>query len=339
MAYSFFTNGTAHKSSRTPLSPTYTPNNSNNSKQFSIHPNPPRPPPPPSPNARRDTDNPESQPSPYPDALESHPTPHPQISIDPVNTAHIPSLTRITGLLLPIRYPNGFYTATITDPIIASLSRVAIYHDNAPPTTKGTTNPDSSTDKVIGGIRCRLEPLPGASAPSDADQPVRRNLYIQTLLLLSPYRGNGVATSLLSSLLFEPSSHSSDTSTPTSSDKPPVRPLSALVKHYGIRTVTAHVHEINEDALHWYIARGFKVEPGIVEGYYRRLKPGGARIVRLTLPWDGDEEQVQREEPNNGHDEDDDWEKIEAEEVDDTSSSKAGSGGGIKRKADDAMGR
>lgn len=56
-------------------------------------------------------------------------TPHPHITVEKVNTAHIPSLTRITGLLLPIRYPNSFYTATITDPVIASISRVAIYHE------------------------------------------------------------------------------------------------------------------------------------------------------------------------------------------------------------------
>lgn len=335
MAYSFFTNNTAHKSSRTPLSPTYMSNCSNNSNKLSIHPTPPRPPPPS--NARRDTANSESQPPPpYPDALLSQPTPHPQISVDPVNTAHIPSLTRITGVLLPIRYPNGFYTATITDPIIASLSRVAIYHDDSPAVTDRTKNQDLSTDKVIGAIRCRLEPLPQDTAPSSGvDQPVRRsNLYIQTLLLLSPYRGNGVATSLLNSLLFEPSSSSADTT--STSDKPPTtRSISPLVRHYGIRTVTAHVHETNEDALHWYVARGFKVEDGVVEGYYRRLKPGGARVVRLTLPWE-DEENAPDAEHNN--DDDDDWEKIEASEVNDSPVRKVGKGG-MKRKADDEIDR
>jgi ribosomal protein S18 acetylase RimI-like enzyme len=260
----------------------------------------------------------------------SEPTPHPQITVDPVNTAHIPSLTRITGLLLPIRYPNGFYTATITDPVIASLSRVAIYHNNNPATANGATSQDSSTDKVIGAIRCRLEHLPHDTTSSSEDhQPARTNLYIQTLLLLSPYRGNGVATSLLDSLLFT-SSLPSDSST-SASDKS-TRVISPLVKHYGIRAVTAHVHESNEDALHWYIARGFKVEDGVVEGYYRRLNPSGAKIVRLKLPWsDG-------EEPNND-DDDDGWEKIEAEEVDDTPLSGEFGKGGVKRKADDEIDR
>lgn len=167
---------------------------------------------------------------------------------------------------------------------------------------------------------------------------MRRNLYIQTLLLLSPYRGNGVATSLLNSLLFEPSASPTDTSTSTSDKEPAKRSISPLVRHYGIRTVTAHVHETNEDAIHWYIARGFKVEDGIVEGYYRRLKPGGARIVRLTLPWD-EPEDVSEEEPNNNGD-DDDWVKIEAEDVDvdDTPANKVDKGG-MKRKADDEIDR
>lgn len=340
MAYSLFTNITAHgKSSRTQSSPTGYNYGHNTSKQPSIHPTPPQPPPPPPSTAVRIAD---SQPPPYPDILISRPTPHPQISIDPVNTAHIPSLTRITGLLLPIRYPNGFYTATITDPIIASLSRVAIYHTGDKPATANESNQDSSTDKVIGGVRCRLEALPQGTppTPSSNGQPMQRNLYIQTLLLLSPYRGNGVASSLLNSLLFDPSPSSSpsDTSTCTSNRQTPTPSLSPLVRHYGIRTVTAHVHEANDDALHWYIARGFKVEDGIVEGYYRRLKPGGARIVRLTLPWDEQESAAEEESDNN--DDGDDWVKVEAEDVavGDTQATNAGRGG-VKRKADDEIKR
>ncbi|KAA8643459.1 hypothetical protein EYZ11_001430 [Aspergillus tanneri] len=282
----------------------------------------------------------------YPHPIESgYSTPHPHVTIEPVSTAHIPSLTRITGLLLPIRYPNSFYTATITDPVIASLSRVSIYHDHpvaaaaaSPSTPAVNLGTSTGTDKVIGGIRCRLEHVPPmmvqqlpAQCLSHPRDPT--NLYIQTLHLLSPYRGCGIAASLLNSLLFStPPSSFSSSSGPRLTYR-----VSPLVKHYNIRTITAHVHEANDEGLKWYIARGFKVEDGVVENYYRRLKPSGARIVKLTLQWDNDDPDVctspesrvpnQLEQPvDDGNlasreeeddDDDDDWEKVEADDDDD----------------------
>lgn len=250
---------------------------------------------------------------PYPHAIAGDATPHSHITVEKVNTAHIPSLTRITGLLLPIRYPNSFYTATITDPVIASLSRVAIYHDHPVAEVPGVSA--AGTDKVIGGIRCRLERIP---QPEDSSQEPQTqgggdtNLYIQTLHLLSPYRSHGVAASLLNALLFA--------SPPDSKNKEQYQ-VSGLVKHYNIRSVTAHVHEANEDAMNWYLARGFEVD-GHVDEYYRRLKPSGAKIVRLDLQWDKDtvqeasqEEEESRKETPADHD-DEDWEKVEAEDGD-----------------------
>lgn len=248
---------------------------------------------------------------PYPHSIPAgYTTPHPHVTVETVRTAHIPSLTRITGLLLPIRYPNSFYTATITDPVIASLSRVAIYHDHpvaaAPEPGLASTPLSSGADKVIGGIRCRLEGIQQERTTTQGQQPT--NLYIQTLHLLSPYRGHGVATSLLNSLLF------------VSPPDPEGRyQVSSLVKHYNIRSVTAHVHEANEEGLEWYMARGFRVEEGVVEGYYRRLRPSGARIVRLDLQWtDVDERpvksEVQTQSKSHTDADDEDWEKVEAED-------------------------
>ncbi|KAN0076233.1 hypothetical protein V8E54_006375, partial [Elaphomyces granulatus] len=326
MAYQFFAK-VPHPTSP-PKSP---PSISNNN--VSARNKPPIHPPPlvlPQSTAPSSTFDPTFQPSPYPvPNTSSYPTPHPQITIDPIRTVHIPSLSRTTRLLLPIRYPSSFYTACITDPVIASLSRVAIYHDYpitpvAESQAKSASNTTSSgpvknvgIDKVIGGIRCRLERR--ATSYGDAKGPQPTNLYIQTLHLLSPHRGYGVATSLLNSLLF---------SVPPSSSQLSYR-VSPLVKHYHIRTVTAHVHQDNEEALRWYAARGFYLEEAVIESYYRRLKSGGARIVRLDLQWgnsldengpdntrksnccqDSDEtgQRLLKEE------DDDDWEKVEKED-------------------------
>ena len=45
----------------------------------------------------------------------------------------------------------------------------------------------------------------------------------------------------------------------------------------------AHVWEANTDALEWYGKRRFEIEKGVVEGYYRKLRPTGARVVRRRL--------------------------------------------------------
>ncbi|KAJ9220357.1 hypothetical protein DTO271D3_7545 [Paecilomyces variotii] len=340
MAYQFFR---SQQQPKTPTSPPQVPSSSLNSSRNTkppIH-----PPPVILPGSSSSSSTPPTtvdtafRPAPYPQPIEpGYPTPHPHITIDPVRTAHIPSLSRITGLLLPIRYPSSFYTATITDPVIASLSRVAVYHghpvaaapERASITGRDDTVSGTGTDKVIGGIRCRLERQVQQTTGSDEkkwnDPREPTNLYIQTLHLLSPHRGHGVAASLLNSLLF---------STPPSSGvRPPYR-VSGLVKHYNIRSVTAHVHEANDEGLHWYVARGFKVEDGVVEGYYRRLNPTGARIVRLELDWEDDEYIQTKEEGRNESttsssaqqevdagekerdDGDDDWEKVEAEDGDD----------------------
>ena len=125
-----------------------------------------------------------------------------------------------------------------------------------------------------------------------------------------------------------------------------------------MRTVTAHVHEANEEGLKWYIARGFQVEEGVVENYYRRLKPSGARIVKLVLQWNDDASDKaaevdvpptssqSREDTQKSLEEDDDWEKVEAEDGEDNEDHgvqpftgskilEADDGVNRKRKADD----
>ncbi|KAL1980639.1 hypothetical protein VTN96DRAFT_3890 [Rasamsonia emersonii] len=343
MAYQFFAKSQAQHPRTTAASPPRSPPSGSSSNRPPIHPPPlvlPQSAASSSPSNKPPAlADPNFQPTPYPESNPpSYPTPHPHITIDPVRTAHIPSLSRITGLLLPIRYPSSFYTACITDPVIASISRVAVYHDHpvttAPepgsvePTFGGRARSGSAggvgTDKVIGGIRCRLERLPAESVKSEDTTKEKNpptNLYIQTLHLLSPHRGNGVAASLLNSLLY-----SSPPKRSSASD--PYR-VSPLVRHYNIRTVTAHVHETNDEGLRWYVARGFRIEEGVVQGYYRRLNPGGARIVRMDLHWDDDDEEQQQQQPpetgktesetkdqENDDDDDDDWEKVEAEDDD-----------------------
>ena len=168
---------------------------------------------------------------------------------------------RVTSLLLPIRYPDSFFKEAISDPTISSISRVALYRDSQLSQENSVSNSTthdrkSTTEHVIGGIRCRLEPLP---VPPNSTPLLQQQMYIQTLVLLSPYRGRGIATLLLDTVVCE------------------------AVKCSDIVTsVYAHVWEANQEGLEWYIKRGFTVEE-IQVGYYKRLKPGGARVVRRMI--------------------------------------------------------
>ncbi|KAI5855337.1 acyl-CoA N-acyltransferase [Tricharina praecox] len=108
---------------------------------------------------------------------------------------------------------------------------------------------------IVGGIRARWDAP--ETPPEDA---AKRGgtIYLMTICVLSPFRRLGVALALLEDLL-------------------------QTAEAWGVDEVFAHVWQENEDALEWYRKRGFTVDEGIVEGYYRKLRPDGARVVRLRI--------------------------------------------------------
>lgn len=95
----------------------------------------------------------------------------------------------------------------------------------------------------------------GGKGEAEAKPPI---LYISTLVLLPSYRSYGIATHLLAQV------------------------LSRAIEAYGVTAVTAHVWEANEEGRTWYRARRFE-ECGLVEGYYRKLRPQEAVLVRRPV--------------------------------------------------------
>jgi len=237
------------------------------------------------------------------------------ITITPLTPALLPPFRRTISLLLPIRYPDTFYTQILSDPATSSLARAALWHDRPNPRDRkrkapyreeregekgkeegihagsaggnkssGTTQPgivqeegdpdssgpaheDEPSAHLIAAIRCRVEPIPAPPSPGPLSPSIsptqpqpHHTLYIQALALLSPYRGHGIATHLLHAVI-----------------------TSALQQYPGLESVYAHVWEANEEGLEWYRRRGFEVEEGVLEGYYRRLRPAGARVVRRRV--------------------------------------------------------
>ncbi|KAI4862227.1 hypothetical protein F4820DRAFT_431020 [Hypoxylon rubiginosum] len=181
---------------------------------------------------------------------------HPQATISPILPEHIPALRRITSLLLPVNYPDTFYQR-LSDPLSSgAFSRVLLWTD------------DPSSDappKVIGGLVCRPEPSPfasskpqaGSKTPEDDAKP--NAVYIQSLVLLAPYRQNGLAAALLDEVV-----------------------RLAAAAPFACGEVYAHVWTDNEDGLRWYLARGF-AKHGQVNGYYFKLRPDSAWIVRRPI--------------------------------------------------------
>jgi N-alpha-acetyltransferase 50 len=177
----------------------------------------------------------------------------PSITINPIHPDHLPALRRLTTTLLPIKFSDTFYNESISSPTAASICRVALY---TPPNT-------SSVPIPIGWIRCSLDPLPETSSPSqNTPTPTNPQLYIKVLCLLAPYRHMGVATALLDSTLQQ---------------------QKEFLREQNVQFVFAHVWESNEEALEWYAKRGFERKGELVESYYRKLRPGGAWVVRREV--------------------------------------------------------
>ncbi|MCJ1379796.1 hypothetical protein MMC17_002899 [Xylographa soralifera] len=215
-----------------------------------------------------------SQPTASPHSFPQRPPLPSHIAITPVTAAILPSFRRAISLILPIRYPNSFYTSILSESAASSLSRAAIWYDRSRASKRKWEDdhvssqqsakdqlPNNSLEngELVGAIRCRLEPVPTPPSPNGCPT-TEHQLYIQALALLSPYRGHGIATRLLETVITE-----------------------ALRMHTDVSGVYAHVWEANEEGLDWYKRRGFVVEEPVIQGYYRRLKPDGARIVRKGI--------------------------------------------------------
>ena len=171
-------------------------------------------------------------------------------TIEPVTARTLQAYRRLITLLLPIRYPDKFYHESLEDATPDSIALCVLWHE-----------PSIPEPKLIAGIQCRRVETPISSSPTTpTSATIQETLYIQTLATLAPYRSLGVATALLDAVI-----------------------TTAIRKYDHVTSVHAHVWEANTDALEWYEKRGFEVEKGVVEGYYRKLRPTGARIVRRRL--------------------------------------------------------
>ncbi|KAL6871796.1 hypothetical protein J3F83DRAFT_732645 [Trichoderma novae-zelandiae] len=192
--------------------------------------------------------SPSSAPAPAPATTPSrNPRLPPEASIRPISPADVTALRRLNSLLLPVSYPETFYSRA-ADPVTGRFSRL-ISWSHAP----GQDGP-----KPVGGIVCRVEPdVDNIHADARSGAHAVQNIYIQSLCLLAPYRSLGLVSAALDDILA----------------------AAVADPALNVAAVTAHVWTENEEGLHWYEARGFKRQEPAIKGYYLKLRPDSAWLV------------------------------------------------------------
>jgi ribosomal protein S18 acetylase RimI-like enzyme len=156
----------------------------------------------------------------------------------------------MNSLILPIPYREEFYKEIMEDPVTASITRLALWHDKPDLKPPNQVSPG----RLVAAVRCRIFPTP-------PDNPYEKTpvLYIATITTLAPFRGHALASHLLAEV------------------------TATAIEKYGVKAVMAHVWEENEDGMKWYKKRGFRViahEPQ----YYRRLAPKtAAHVIRRDV--------------------------------------------------------
>lgn len=142
---------------------------------------------------------------------------------------------------------------------------------------------------VVGSVCCRVEPL---GIPSDGSEapPVeagRMRLYIMTLGVLAAYRGHGIGTKLVQSVLTfwgdnqeDPTSSEDATTTPTTEDKSKTKFQKAMK---NVDEISLHVQTSNEDAINFYTRRFGFVKGPMVKNYYKRIDPPDCYVLYKKL--------------------------------------------------------
>ena len=178
----------------------------------------------------------------------------PNVELTQITSELLPAFRRLNSIMFPISYQDKFYNETISDPITASISLIALWHDISEDESSSRTSSPPSRPRVVAAIRCRLL----ASSPSKHDDGTSPSLYISTMATLSPFRNHGLAQALLRSVTRR------------------------ALDDYGAKTISAHVWEANSEGRQWYANHGFK-EVNFEENYYRRLSPNGAWVVERPI--------------------------------------------------------
>jgi ribosomal protein S18 acetylase RimI-like enzyme len=148
--------------------------------------------------------------------------------LGPVHDNNLEQLRRLQEAILPVQYKDQFYRSVVALSQ-QRLARLAYFKD-----------------VVVAAACCRVEERRG-----------ERFLYVMTLATLPAYRGRGIGSALLTTMI-------------------------ARAKEMGLKGVFLHVWTVNEEAHRFYERFNFSVVETI-EGYYKRIEPPDCHILEKVF--------------------------------------------------------
>lgn len=153
------------------------------------------------------------------------------VSLDSLTVNNVGILRTINEAVLPTRYPNLWYA---TDSVLAPESIVSLAYYAEIPVAAVRAKAFSTTDS--------LSAFEAIQHLSLADK-IPNAVYIESLAVLSAYRGLGIGSKLLEF-------------------------VEKQAREKFIHSIVAHVHVDNVHAQEWYAKKGF-VKGDLVSGYYK----------------------------------------------------------------------
>ncbi|KAM3578784.1 hypothetical protein VKS41_008802 [Umbelopsis sp. WA50703] len=155
-----------------------------------------------------------------------------RISLGDLTPNNIGQLRVLNKVLFPVSYSDKFYKEVLE---VEEFAKLAYFND-----------------VCVGAVCCREEPI-------DTNDKAAK-LYIMTLGVLKPYRGQGVGKQLLDHILEH----------------------AAKDKDSNITEVYLHVQTTNQEALSFYKNHGFEIT-GTTNNYYKNIDDKDAHVLSKSI--------------------------------------------------------
>ena len=155
------------------------------------------------------------------------------IDFAPISRENVGQLRKLHAASFPVQYNSSFYDEAV-ERSTEGLNKFALW--------RGI---------VLGAVCCRIENM--------EDGLKGKRVYIMTLCVEAPYRGRGIGTQLIESV------------------------LDSCDRLGDIREVALHVQISNKDAIRFYTDRFEFIQGPMVENYYQRIDPPHCYLLYRKL--------------------------------------------------------
>ncbi|KAF5095206.1 hypothetical protein D0Z00_003243 [Geotrichum galactomycetum] len=197
--------------------------------------------------------------------------PHPKIQLHPLTAENVSGFRMLNNTVLQSKYSDRWYKDALA--LAPGLAQIATFGD----IEEDKVGKTQASQNVVGAISCKyvLEP----AVALEEGNVMRRKAYIMSLAVLAPFRMYGIATRLVEAVIASIMAANRVLAENEQGTHDELDGDSRIVEE-----VYVHAWTGSQDAIEWYLNRGFK-QTNVVQGYYRtmRPKPGDAVILSLKL--------------------------------------------------------